>query len=154
MRNKKQLNWLIFCAIVLVSSSTIFFINNNGGNSEEAKADNEIGFTSEPITHDGLSYELIGSENEGTLHTFHFNVKNLSNEPIPLLNQFTIINGEKTFSSSDREYSSNKLNPNMEGSIDVTFEMNIEGLLTGEPMVEINRGFVFKNAVAVKITKE
>lgn len=154
MKNKKKFNLIIFGAILFVSLTTLFFISNGDGSTEEAKADTDVNFTSDPITHDGLSYELISTENKGTLHTFRFKVKNLSNEPTALLTQFTILNGAKSFASSDREYSSDKINPNMEGTIDVTFEMNLEDLLTGEPMIEINRGLIFKDAVSVKLIKK
>lgn len=112
------------------------------------------GYKSEPITHDGVSFELIGSEYQGTLHTFHFEVKNVSNAPVRLASSFAIINGDSRFSSADVSYSTSELNPNMFGTIDITFEMNPEDLTQGSPVIEIDRGLIFKDAVEIALVSD
>lgn len=148
----KKLNGGIIAPIVLGILAVIgilaFYNPNN-----TAKADK--GFTAAPVTFDDISFELVGSEyNESeSLHTFYFNVKNVGNNPVRLSSVFAIINGDKRFSAADTKYSDSELNPDMDGTIDVTFEMPNEALAEGSPKIVIDRGLIFKDRVEIALVK-
>ena len=111
------------------------------------------GFKAEAIEHDGLSYELVGSRYTDDLHTFEFSVKNIGDSPVKLSSVFAITNGDKRYKSSDVTYSDRELNPDMSGTIDVTFEMSGEALSEGSPVIEIDRGLIFADIVEIPLVK-
>lgn len=137
---------MLSCFIIVAS----IFLINLFTPSEKAS---DVGFTSEPVSFENISFELIGSNYVGDKHTFHLKVKNIGSNPVNPRSNFTITNGEKRFSSDDESYSASELNPGIEGTIDVTFIMKLEDLTSGEPKFLIDRGIVFKDIKEIKLKK-
>lgn len=116
--------------------------------------DNDPGYTAAPVTHDGISFELVGSESIGDTHTFHFDVKNVDDHAVRLSSIFAIKNEGKRYRAEDVAYSDSELNPNMDGTISVTFKMNGEDLAQGNPKLTIDRGLILNDIIEIELTKQ
>lgn len=150
MIKNKLLTWRIIIVglFVLISIPIVYSVSFTTKEVVAAKK----GFTTESFVHDGLSFQLSNSEHEETTHTFYFNVKNFSNEPKRIwISSFEIVNGKKRFKPSTETFSQGKLNPGIEGTVTVTFDMNMEDLTTGEPKVQIRRGVIFTEYIILEL---
>jgi hypothetical protein len=120
----------------------------------ESQAEELSGFKHEPIQFEDFTFELVGSENSSELHTFQFEIVNTSDASInPSKTFFKIVNGEKQFSSDSSQFESKKVNPGMSTTGEVTFNMKIEDLEEGSPIMEVEHGYVFEEVQEFELKK-
>ena len=137
---------IAFGALAILFLGILIFSSTGGESGQVMK-----GYTAAPVAFENISYELVGSKSVGDKHTFDLKVSNTSNNPINPKGIFAIINGEKRFGADDVTYSTDKLNPGMDGTIQVTFVMNREDLTSGTPKFVIDRGLVFKDIKEIEL---
>lgn len=150
---KKDLIPLIGFAVVIVVIIVIAAVNISKNSSASSPEQNDINISVEPFEHNGLAFEQVGFTSEGTKQTFYFAVENVSNNSVDINSNFAIINGDKRYAAEDDTYYSSELNPGMSANISVTFQMKSEDLTEGSPVLEIDRGFLLKDAITVELVR-
>ncbi|MEK3975485.1 hypothetical protein [Psychrobacillus sp. FSL K6-1267] len=145
-KSRRNSLMIAFGALAILFIGILIFSSTGKENGQVMR-----GYTAAPVAFDNISYELVGSESVGDKHTFEFKVTNTSNDPTNPKGVFAIINGEKRFGSNDVTYSTDRLNPGMEGTVLVTFDMNRADLTTGTPKFVIDRGLVFKDIQEIEL---
>lgn len=146
MKKRDVITLIGFAVIIVVAA-----VNVSNNRSASSPKPNDINITVEPFEHDGLAFELDGFVSEGTKHTFYFAVENVGNTSADVNSIFAIINGDKRFNAESGTYYKKEINPGMSSNISATFVMNAEDLTEGSPVLEIDRGFIFKDAVTVEL---
>lgn len=146
MTNKKRNGLIMIGCFVIVAALFLFNLNS------DTEIANSEGFTSEPVTFEGISYQLTGSSSVEDTHTFYLNAKNLGNKAVNPKAIFYIMNEDKKFSVEEKKFSSTKLNPGIDGTIELTFIMKKDDLINGKPKLVIDRGIIVKDIQEIELT--
>lgn len=104
------------------------------------------GFTSEVLQFEDVAIQLLDSSHTEKDQTFHFTIENTRNTPLSVTStSFKIHNQDKTYASDTVVFDQERLNPGMKTTATVTFKMNSEDILAGQPEMQITRGLFFSN---------
>ncbi|MDN4608087.1 hypothetical protein [Sporosarcina highlanderae] len=127
--------------------AVFLFIKPNNSSVETVQAENTT-FSSEVLHFDDILIQLLNSSHNETEHTFHFSIENINHKEISISNtSFSIRNNGNTYSSERVQLTDHKLNPGMSTSVIVTFKMNENDLMEGNPVMAVKRGFLFNTTI-------
>lgn len=128
--------------LLLISASTVIFVATNSDN--KARAGDTAGFTHAPIQFEKCTIELTGSEYKNNQYVFYYRIINTGDVPIKAKDASFELKNHKgqLYAANKKSVDDSKLNPNMGTNGIVTFHMLKEDLEQGEPVMQIEFGFL------------
>lgn len=98
------------------------------------------------VFHGKVTYDLIKSEYDDTIHKYYIIVTNTGNEPTNILTDDYYIRSEgKTFNSSNRTIEDTNINLDISTNVIVIFEMDLQYLYSYDAVLSIDNGLFFEN---------
>ncbi|MDW0112987.1 DUF4352 domain-containing protein [Sporosarcina saromensis] len=146
-----KLSWRIkllgIGAIVTLAIAVFLTLKPSSSIISKLPVNKQNGFTSEVLQFDDVAIQLLDSSHTEKDQTFHFTIENTRNTPLSVSStSFKIHNQDKTYASETVDFDQERLNPGMKTTVTVTFKMNSEAVLSGQPEMEITRGLFFSNS--------
>lgn len=145
-----KLSWRIkllsIGAILTLTIAAFITVKSNSSTLSTLPVIKTSGFTSEVLQFDDVAIQLLDSSHTEKEQVFHFSIENTRNTPLSVTStSFKIHNQDKTYASDTVVFDQERLNPGVRTTATVTFNMNSEDVLSGQPEMEITRGLFFSN---------